>query len=157
MNETENVNIKFEILGSPEALKRHRTFQRGNYVGTYDPSKGDKQSFLELAHKHAPAKPLAGPIFLGLTLIFPRPKSHYRSGKHSHELKKTAPKWHTGRPDKDNVDKFVMDALNNVFWVDDSQICSSVTYKLYGDKPRTIVEIEELNDDVYANRCWDGT
>jgi Holliday junction resolvase RusA-like endonuclease len=59
-------------------------------------------------------------------------------------LKADAPMNHTGRPDIDNLLKFVMDALNGVFYKDDSQICQVFTLKQYNTRPGTLVEIVEL-------------
>ena len=81
----------------------------------------------------------------------PRPKSHYCTGKRSHVLRAKAPAVHSTRPDIDNLIKFYMDLLNKGFYVDDSQVCSLASIKVYSnnsewnnDHPRTEVEIEEI-------------
>lgn len=75
--------------------------------------------------------PWTGPLCVNLTFYFPRPKSHFNSRG---ELKPTAPKWHTGKPDRDNLDKSVLDALTNLgLWADDKQVCDGRVRKLYGD------------------------
>jgi Holliday junction resolvase RusA-like endonuclease len=127
--------IIFKIPGNPKALKRHRTFRKGDFTGSYDPSKGDKADFLALASKHAPEQPFTGPLHLKLTFCFSRPKHHYRTGKNSHLLKDNAPHYHTKTPDLDNLEKFVADSLNGIFWKDDSIICSVSKEKIYGDSP----------------------
>jgi len=136
--------IRFEVLGEPKALKRHRTFRRGNFVGNYDPSAGDKNDFLRLAHEHAPEKPLDCPLLLNVAFYFPHPKSHYRTGKNSGELKPNIPVYHTKKPDVSNLIKFIEDSLNNVFYRDDSLISKVMGCKKYSDKPRTEIHIKEI-------------
>lgn len=136
--------IKLVILGEPTAQKRHRHTSRGKFVRTYDPSQSDKQDFLSIVQKQAPKSPIEGPIKITIACFFSRPKSHYRSGKNAHLLKDNHPKWHTTKPDGDNLLKFVKDALNKVYWRDDSLICDERVVKLYSDKPRTEIYINKI-------------
>lgn len=132
--------IKFIVLGSPQALKRHRMFRRGQHLIAVDPSKDDKADFLTMAHQHAPQVPMDCPLALDVRFYFARPKSHYNKKG----LKDTAANWHTARPDIDNLFKFIADSLNGVFWRDDSLICSVVCHKCYDEKPRTEITITEI-------------
>ena len=136
--------IRFTVPGNPKALKRHRMCKRGKKFGSYDPSKSDKADFLALAKEAAPNKPLDGPISLCITCFFPRPKSHYRTGKYAHLLKDDSSLWHTKTPDIDNVIKFICDALNGIFWRDDSIICFVQAKKYYDDRPRVEVQVMQL-------------
>jgi len=133
--------IQFEVLGEPKALKRHRMGRGFNY----DPSKNDKSDFLWQVKKNAPPTPLDQPLHLKLTFSFPRPKSHYGTGKNSNVLKVNAPIYHTARPDIDNLIKFVLDALNTIYWRDDSCVSVNESIKVYTDgTPKTEVEIITL-------------
>ena len=138
--------ISFTVMGNPKALKRHRTGKFGNY----DPSKQDKEDFLWLAHNSRPERPIEGPIKLTLKFCFKRPKNHYGTGKNSRVLKTTSPIWHTGRPDTDNLVKFVADSLNGVYWLDDSQICVLDCIKVYDEHPRTEVLVSTINKPELA-------
>ena len=135
--------ITFELYGNPKTLKRHR--RRGGSKGHYDPSAGDKADFLALSHQHRPDKPFEGPLQIRLHFIFPRPKSHYGTGKNSSVLKSSSPqKYHTQTPDADNLMKFVCDALNGIFWKDDRQIAAAELFKGWGTFGSVKVEIKEL-------------
>jgi len=136
--------IKFTVFGKPQALKRHRSFQRGKFRGQYDPSAGDKSDFLAKAMEHKPEKPIDGPIGLFVVAYFHRPKAHFgrRGGKPY--LKDNAPKHHTSTPDADNILKFIGDALNGVFWADDKTICLERVIKKYSDTPRIELLIHEI-------------
>ena len=56
-----------------------------------------------------------------------------RTGRFAHERKPTAPTFHTSTPDVDNLAKFVLDAMNGHFFVDDSQIVELHCQKVYAD------------------------
>ena len=130
--------IKLIVQGSPVALKRHKHTKSGH---TYDPSKGDKRLFLAKAIKTAPKFPLDGPISMSCEFYVEHPKGHYRTGKYFKQLKPGADTWRSKRPDIDNYIKLVLDALNGVFYKDDSQICHIEAIKKYSQDPRTVVEI----------------
>ena len=151
--------ISFFVPGPPKALKRHRTTKGGIH---YDPSAGDKKDFLAKAMEHRPDVPLDGPITLILVCVYPRPGSHFGTGRNAGVLKETAPFWHDQTPDWDNVGKFVGDALNGMFWKDDRLIVVPVMYEIYGAVPGIGVIVREptLSDEWYAqawlNRARDG-
>ena len=134
------------ILGDPKAQQRHRHFRRGKFSGTYDPSRDDKADFLSIVQAQAPPSPLLGPISIELIFFFPRLKGHFGTGKNAGILKKSAPKWHTVKPDIDNTIKMVFDALNRIFWHDDSQICCAKIWKRYSSRPRTEIRIWKLEE-----------
>jgi Holliday junction resolvase RusA-like endonuclease len=130
--------IEIIVPGNPIALKRHRHTHSGH---TYDPSKADKNDFLSKSLEWMPKTPIEGVISMVLEFYIARPKSHYRTGKFSDEIKGTSPVHKVSRPDLDNYIKFVFDALNKVFYVDDSQITHVDAYKHYSQNPKTIVRI----------------
>ena len=139
--------IEFTVPGNPQALKRHRAVKRGRFIATYDPSAGDKQDFLAKAMEYRPESPLSEPLKVSLQFTFARPKSHYGTGRKANTLKESAPQFHTSKPDCDNLAKFVLDALNGVYWRDDSIISQLTVAKLYGDNPGVRVLIEGLSND----------
>ena len=134
------------ILGKPVAQKRHRyTFKKG-FARNYDPSFADKKKFKAKVLEFNPNKMLKGNIMLSITFYMPRPKSHYRTGRYKHLLKKDSPKLHIVKPDIDNLAKFVMDSLQGILWDDDSYICALEARKVYSDKPRTEIEYWKINE-----------
>jgi len=125
------MSIRFTVFGKPQALKRHRSFRRGNFTGQYDPSKGDKADFLAKAMEHKPDKPMEGALLLKIAAYFKRPASHFGRRDKMPYLKDGSPKFHTNTPDADNIAKFIGDALNGIFWDDDKQIAVLEMTKLY--------------------------
>lgn len=139
-----NKSIVFEIKGNPKALKRHRVVRHGSHLASYDPSKKDKEVFAMRCKRHAPEEPFDFPVGIDIQFWLKRPKTHYRTGKYSDRIKRTAPYFHIIRPDIDNLVKFVADALTGLFWVDDSIICDLNIVKRYAEEPRTHIFIYEI-------------
>ena len=78
-----------------------------------------------------------------MVFSMPRPKSHYRTGKYSHLLKKNAPMQCITKPDIDNLVKFYLDAMTGSFWRDDAYVCTIEASKIYSKDG--IIEIEYWN------------
>lgn len=97
---------------------------------------------------HRPAEPLRGPLELSFTAYFPIPKSWPKKRR---EKAMCGGVWHTARPDLDNLQKQLKDALTRMgFWGDDSQVASyGPTKKLYGPGAhgQWRVRIRELESD----------
>ena len=132
--------IEFIIYGEPIAKGRPRVTKKGI---TYTPDKTEvaEQSFQWQAIQHRPDKLLEGP--LSLRVVF------YRSIPASMSKKKSGLAncgWirPTTKPDLDNCLKLVKDAMNKIFYHDDSQICSVVAEKYYSGTPRIEVTIGKI-------------
>jgi Holliday junction resolvase RusA-like endonuclease len=133
-------NIHFE----PVSLKRHRHRLKG---GTYDPSKKDKDDFIKTI-ENFPTEKMTKPIKCVLHFYCKRPKTHYKSGKNSHILKDTSPKYNTNNKDLDNMVKFVLDALNDKLYTDDSLIFEISCSKSYSENEGYIYAKFMEVDDV---------
>ena len=136
--------IDFYITGVPKPLKRHRMTRRGR---VYDPSSEDKKEWMNTALPFCPSKPIEGAIKIELEFIMPRPKSHFGTGLNSGIIKPNAPIHHLHTPDLDNLVKFVLDAMNGKFYVDDAQIISVECKKCLAsvkDDSGTVVSITPL-------------
>jgi Holliday junction resolvase RusA-like endonuclease len=138
--------ISFTVFGEPKPQQRHRLFRRASFIQNYDPSKADKGDFLSVAMRHKPPIPFDTPLHVTTIFYFSRPKSHYRTGKFSGVLKDNA-KLRTSRKDIDNLQKFVYDSLNKIFWKDDSIIASVTAMKIYSENPRTEITIKTLDEN----------
>ena len=88
------------------------------------------------------------PIKCVLNFYCKRPKTHYKTGKNAHILKDTAPKYNINNKDLDNMVKFVLDALNDKLYTDDSLIFEITCSKMYSEKDGYIyakfMEIDDL-------------
>lgn len=142
------MNIKLTVLGEPSAQPRHRHYTMGTgnlmHVETYDPAKKEKETFASILQAQAPETPLDEPIMLEMNFYMRRPKGHYGTGKNIGKIKASAPEWCSTKPDIDNLAKFVQDALNKIFYRDDSLITQIIGRKLYSERPRTEITISTL-------------
>jgi Holliday junction resolvase RusA-like endonuclease len=131
------MTLSFFVPGTPKAQPRPRAFAR-NFGGkwqarVYDAStaEGWKAAIAVAAKPFLPSEPLVGPVELHIDFYMPRPKSH--STKKG--LRPAAPNWHTQKPDIDNLEKAVMDALTQIgMWSDDSQVCVKQTTKFWSSE-----------------------
>lgn len=62
------------------------------------------------------------------------------------ELKERAVIWHPGRPDTDNLVKFVLDCCNGILWEDDSQCVIVNACKRYGWDDAITLKITEVQN-----------
>lgn len=80
------------------------------------------------------------PIFVVVHFWMQRPKSHYSGSDRSKHLLPSAPEaWEcTIKPDSDNVEKSVWDALKGLAWDDDQQVNTNITTKRWAATPRQV-------------------
>lgn len=92
-------------------------------------------------------KPFTGPVLLRFTAVFETPRSFNRALK---EAAKRGTLMATRKPDKDNIEKLIVDALNGVAFVDDQQVMGG-GMKRYGSPARIEISFEPLDSpDVPA-------
>jgi Holliday junction resolvase RusA-like endonuclease len=130
--------IAFSVPGEPVPQPRPRVTTRGGFGRAYVPHAHPVHAYrasLAAAARDAGAEPHAEPVSVVIDLVFERPKSHFRKSG----LKPDAPL--LPRCDLDNCGKAVLDSLNGVAWVDDSQVQRLVIEKTYGTYSRTTVRI----------------
>ncbi len=147
-------DYEFTIDGEPQAQGRPRTrIIQGKggmpaYATIYDDPKSAKAKilFASAAREYAPEKLIDQAIRVDTIFYMPRPKNHYRTGKYADQLKDTSPVLHIKKPDRDNLDKLVLDALTGVIWTDDSLVCDGRIQKVYDRKPRIEVKIKLLDE-----------
>jgi len=129
--------IRAFIHGEPKGQPRPRAFaMKGNNgkasARVYDPgtAEGWKSQVAEAFRNELPATPHEIPLYVCLSFYMPRPNKHFRTGKHSHELRPDAPTYYTKTPDADNLAKAVLDALTTLgMWKDDSYVVRLVVTK----------------------------
>lgn len=71
--------------------------------------------------------PLDGPLAADVTFTMPRPRNHYRTGKHAGQLKDWAVPlvWHATTPDTDKLIRGLGDALTDAgVWHDDARLAA---------------------------------
>lgn len=130
--------IAFVVPGDPVPQPRPRVSTRGGFARAYVPKDHAVHAYraaVAATARAAGAEVHGDPVEVVIDLTFGRPKSHLRKSG----LAKDAPA--IPRPDLDNCAKAVLDALNGVAWVDDSQVQRFVVSKAYGPHGQTTVRI----------------
>jgi Holliday junction resolvase RusA-like endonuclease len=91
-----------------------------------------------LAHR---GKPLTGPLRIDLEILLQRPKSMiWKTRPMPREL-------HVTKPDRDNLEKAIFDAMKGVIFLDDGQICDGRTRKLIAagdERPGALITVVPL-------------
>jgi Holliday junction resolvase RusA-like endonuclease len=145
--------LKFFVAGLPKGQPRLKARQQAKFIQMYTPGDADDwKSIVRLEagkawRANGYPNQFVGPVCVNLTFYFPRPQAHYRANG---LLKPNAPRWHVTKPDRDNSDKAVLDALTNLcIWTDDMQVCDGRIMKLYADNMYgCLIEIKEADPFV---------
>ena len=107
----------------------------------YDPPevKDAKNKLAAHLSKHRPPQPLTGAVRLMTKWCFPI-KGKHRDGD-----------WRTSKPDTDNLQKLLKDAMTRLgYWKDDAQVCSEICEKFWAATPGIYIRIEELSKNGYS-------
>lgn len=85
--------------------------------------------------------PLTGPVRMTAVFRFPRPRSHYRTGRHAGQLRPSAPVHHGQSPDLDKLCRAIFDAISGIAIRDDALIAELVCVKRWGE-PSAMIGLE---------------
>lgn len=99
-----------------------------------------KEKVALMARSQIKSEPINGAVCLNLTFHMPMPESWSEKKKQRMDGKP-----HTKKPDRDNLDKGVCDALNKIAWKDDGQVYDGTVRKFYSREPRIEIEILEVS------------
>ena len=132
-----------------------KTGKREPFVRSYDPQGDQKKGlaefvFIHLRKNFPKFKLFDGPIFVHMLFIMPIPH-HWPKYKRNAILGGNLRVWHHKKPDMSNLTKFPEDALNGILWKDDGQVAIFNGKKFYGERPRTIIEIAQLDNPDLEN------
>ena len=137
--------MRIVIPGDPVAQGRPRFYRAGKGVRAVDPEKSrnwkaEAQWHMQKACDEAGFDPVPAKVPVELTVVvkFRCPTSDYRK-RNPRETR-----WHTKRPDLDNVIKAVKDAGTGILWIDDSQVVVIHASKVIADQgapPGVVVNV----------------
>jgi Holliday junction resolvase RusA-like endonuclease len=63
---------------------------------------------------------------------FPRPRSHYGTGRNAETLRASAPAHHGVKPDVDKLARTILDGITGVVLTDDARVVRLLAWKEYG-------------------------
>lgn len=127
------MRVEFTVPGRPVPQSRPDVYRNGGVKSNSDAVAAYKQVIQMLCPRRTP---LHGPVKLSVIAWMKRPSKSPKGTK-----------WHTCRPDGDNILKAVQDALNKTAFHDDGQIADSQIVKRVVENKadeRTEIILEEL-------------
>lgn len=136
----------FFVSCKPIGQARPRVVSKGGRTWAFSPKNDFRKDITNIAKRYVSNFAINGlkmPLEIGLSLnaIFymPRPKSTSKTQK-----------WHTKKPDLDNLAKAVLDGLTDAgIWLDDSQISQMSILKKYSDDIIGVhIIITDLEDKI---------
>lgn len=139
--------IEFTVPGEPVGKGRPRFSSRKDkktgqtFTHTYTPEKtASYENLVAWAGQQAMKGQvlMTGPVAVHMMMWSSVPKSKPEKWKVRARAGIERP---VTKPDCDNTIKGVMDALNKIVWVDDSQVVELHTFKFYADTPKLVVRI----------------
>jgi Holliday junction resolvase RusA-like endonuclease len=86
------------------------------------------------------------PVAVNIRFTMPRPSGHYlpaNSRRAARQLRPDAPKYPTGKPDIDKLERAVLDALSGLVYRDDAQVVHVEKCKVYGERPGADITVSE--------------
>jgi Holliday junction resolvase RusA-like endonuclease len=130
----------FSCFGTPRAKSRPRHV-RGRFVSTANPHEKlwkrgvERAAFAAVIYRGDPLPLFPGPVRVTMTFIFEPPKGErHRIGTP-----------HTLKPDKDNLEKLVLDAMTKArVFKDDSQVAQGPVEKWWGERAGVVVVAEQI-------------
>lgn len=144
------MRIEFDIKPQAQSRPRTRVVMRQDgrpYPVIYEASNcaAYKKALKVLALRQWRNPSLAGPIKIEIVFKMQLPFKFNRSQKEDALQGLIVP---ASKPDGDNMEKALLDAMNGLLWVDDKQIVSCKWNKVYSEKPGIILAFEEVKKPV---------
>lgn len=131
--------LTLEIMHDPVPWSTHR----GIGKRSYNPRFKEKEFYQWQIRAHYNRKtPITGPVRLQFTFHMPIPKNTSRA-RRAQMLNGLI--HHISRPDCTNLQKFSEDCLKGIVIEDDSQVVEVESSKIYSERPRTVIEVQEID------------
>ena len=135
--------IKLDLYGDPVAWQRPQFARRGKHLHSYDGQEKLKVGCKWQLKSQYREQPITAPVSIDITFYMPIPKSTTAIRKRQMLHGKM---YHMKRPDLDNLQKFVLDCLNQIILIDDAQVVEIRARKIYSDKPGTLIRLLPLSE-----------
>jgi Holliday junction resolvase RusA-like endonuclease len=98
--------------------------------------------------------PLQGPVEAYLDFVFPRPQSHFRTGRYAGQLRADAPVWQANRFDLDKLARACLDSMTDAhIYSDDGQVSRLMATKKWAAKnetPGVLIRLCALHETAWA-------
>ncbi len=143
----------FTLHMVPVPQKQTKFSCRGGFPRAYDPSKKDLQMIQWQIRPYAPIEPLKGPVEVRYTFCMKIPQSTSGIRKRQMANRKI---YHITKPDIDNLEYIITNAMKKIVYHDDSQIVRKYSEKYYAEDPKVIIQVIDIDDSIEPNiRSYD--
>jgi Holliday junction resolvase RusA-like endonuclease len=143
MDGAEVITFRVPAIPVAQPRQRHRIIPGANFVQNYTPTKHPVTAFKATVRLAAAAAysgaPLKGPIRMDVTYVLPFTGTRRKT-------KPNPRRWHEVKPDRDNLEKALLDALKGLVIVDDKQVCCGEVRKIVAaadEQPHVDVTIQQ--------------
>ena len=158
--------VKFWVEGNPApggSKKAFRSYRTGKIIVQDDCDRNAAWRdtvAIEATRIMVGRKPMLGSLDALFIFYLPRPKGHFRTGKHAEKLKSDAPTHPTVKPDTTKLIRATEDALTGIVWWDDAQIVDQRAVKCYCEHNTKLLTPGvwvEVNEHVERPKQWQPT
>lgn len=129
--------LLFEILIDPQPVRKTKWCKTHGY----NPGKKYEDTLRWQIMPHRPSQPLECGLRVDITFYLPIPKS--TSMLIRRQMLRGVIQ-HIKRPDRDNLAYPVTNAMQGLIYKDDSQIVCGDNVKLYGEVPKIVIKVTEI-------------
>lgn len=144
-----SMTIIIRVPAVPVAQPRPRATTRAGHASVYAHSAGHAVAAFKATVRHAAREayagpPLTGPLSVDVVAVFPRTKGQTWKRRAMPRIR------HAKKPDCDNLLKSICDALNELAWADDAQVCECWIEKWIAagdEQPGVVITVREAGDD----------
>ncbi len=138
------MRAKFCIHGDPQGKGRPRFSTVCGHVHTRTPDETVLyENLVKTEYRQQVGVKFPDDAMLDVRIFayYPIPKSVSKRKRQAMLEKRIRP---IKKPDWDNVGKVICDSLNGIAYRDDAQVVDSMVRKFYGETPKVVVTIEEI-------------
>lgn len=137
--------INFTVPGEPRGKGRPR-FSRSGHTYTDSETRAYENKIIAYYRKAHGAFHFPNGAFISVDVVayLPIPKSATKAQRAGMEAGTILP---SRKPDVDNIEKAVLDALNGIAYKDDARVCRTSCRKFYGSEPRLEITVKEVITD----------
>lgn len=141
--ENDYKKLTFVVPGEAVGKGRPKFTVQGGYAKAYTPKKTvDYEKFIKSCYRSKYRNYISDKAIRVMTFIYVKPSKSLSKKKKAKLLNNEF--LPSKKPDVDNVQKCILDALNKVAFNDDAQVVEQVTKKRFGEEDKVIVVIEEI-------------
>lgn len=139
------MEINFTVFGEPRGKGRPR-FSKSGHTYTDSETRNYENKIIAYYRKAHGAFQFPETAFVSVDVMayLPIPKSATKARRAGMEAGTILP---SRKPDVDNIEKAVLDALNGIAYKDDSRVCRTSCAKFYGAEPRLEIKMKEVTAD----------